>query len=126
MLRRFARRYRHLALGLAALALASLGVAPFVHGAAAKLATGGTQDFCGAAAPGETPAGGPSPAGGHGPLCPVCVAFSATDTISPPAAATVLPAFAQTRPPALRPPSTPFVAEPSALTPPSHAPPARG
>jgi hypothetical protein len=126
VLRRFARRYRHFALGLAALALASLGVAPFTHGAAAKLAAGGMQDFCVAAAPGESPAGGPSPADGHAPLCPVCVAFSATDTLSPPAAATVLPAAAQARPPAPRPPASAFVADPSALIPPSHAPPARG
>lgn len=126
MLLRYARRYRHFALGLAALALASLGVAPFTHGAAAKLVVGGMQDFCVAAAPGESPAGSPSPAGGLAPLCPVCVAFSATDTLSPPVAATVLPAFAQARPPALRPPTTPCVAESSALTPPSHAPPARG
>jgi dienelactone hydrolase len=126
VLRRFARRYRRLALALSALALVSLGVAPFTHGAATTLAAGGTQDYCAAAAPGESPARGPSPAGGHAPPCPVCVAFSASDTLSPPAAATVLPALALARAPNLRPPATPFVADPSALTPPSHAPPTRG
>ncbi|HSO06735.1 MAG TPA: hypothetical protein VLW45_05825 [Pelomicrobium sp.] len=126
MLRRFARRNRRLALGLAALALVSLGVAPFTHGTAAKLAAAGAQDFCGTPPAGYVPAGGKAPAGGHAPLCPVCVAFSATDTLSPPTATAALPTVKQDRAATLHQPATAFVADPSALTPPSHAPPARG
>ncbi len=126
MLHRFARRYRRFAVALAALALVSLGVAPFTHGAAAKLAAAGAQDFCGTPPAGYVPAGGKAPAGGHAPLCPVCVAFSATDTLSPPAAAAAPPSVEPDRASTLRQPAIAFVADPSALTPPSHAPPARG
>lgn len=123
MLHRFARRCRHLALALAALALVSLGAAPFSHGAAAKLA-GGAQDYCGVL-PGGAASGGGQVPDGPTPLCPVCVAFSAADTLAPPAAGPGLRiAVSALLAPLL--PGAAFVPDPSGLTPPAHAPPARG